>query len=108
MLKTSEDVHQAIAELRATIRFYQAESKWAAWRSALQDTIALLDCLERRMQAVGWPPAASGAFDDLKIGLYAIRNLEELDDGRLADRLCSLDYDLKHAWSGRAGPSPAA
>ena len=94
-MKTSEDVYQAIVELRAMIRLYQAE-KWASWRSALQDMIALLDDLERKVQAVGWPPAAPKAFDDVNIGLYAIRNLDELDDGRLSSRVCSLDYDLKH------------
>ena len=56
VLKTREDVLRAIAELRAMIRLYQAE-KWASWRSALQDMIALLDDLERKVQAVGWPPA---------------------------------------------------
>jgi hypothetical protein len=77
------------------IRLYQAE-KWADWRHALQDMITLLDDLEREVQAIGWPPATPGAFDDVKIGLYAIRNLDELDGGRLSCRLCRLDYDLKH------------
>jgi hypothetical protein len=58
-LKTSEDVHQAIVELRAMIRLYQAE-KWADWRHALQDMITLLDDLEREVQAIGWPPATPG------------------------------------------------
>ena len=96
-MKTREDVHQAIAELRAMIRLYQADTKWAGWRSSLQDVIALLDYLEKRVQAVGWPSATPEAFDDVNIGLYAVRNLDELDDSRLANRLCSLDYNLKHA-----------
>ena len=42
-----------------------------------------------------WPPEY-GAFDDINIGLYAVRELDEIDDGRLSDPVCKLDYTLKH------------
>ena len=95
MFKTREDVDQAIAELRATIRSHEAGELSGLVRSSLQEMTKLLDYLERQVEAVGWPPATPGAYDNVRIGLYAVRNLDEFDDGRLSLRICILDNHLK-------------
>ena len=92
-MKTQEELLQAISEVRAMIGTYHTD-EWASWRSALEDITTLLDHLETRLQA-GWPPATPDAFENVNIGLYAIRNLDELDGGRLSLKICSLDYALK-------------
>jgi hypothetical protein len=40
-----------------------------------------------------WSPAA-GAFSNISIGLYAARELDEVDDGRLSLPLCRLNNAL--------------
>lgn len=93
-MKTQEEVLQAIDELRAMIGTYETD-EWRDWRHPLKDMRTLLGYLEARVR-VGWPPVTPDAFQDERIGLYAIRNLNELDEARLADKICRLDYALKH------------
>lgn len=93
-MKTQAEVLQKIDELRAMIAAYGAD-EWADWRAPLRDMTVLLGYLETRVRA-RWPPATPDPFQDERIGLYAIRNLNELDEARLANKICLLDYALKH------------
>jgi len=94
LAKSREEILNDIASVRAVARSYLG-SEDAFLRPRIPFVIEMLDMIEARVQAMTWPPEY-GAFDDINIGLYAVRELDEIDDGRLSDPVCKLDYTLKH------------
>lgn len=82
---------QAIEYVRARTQSYLVP-QWASWGSPLKEMLELLDQVEARVRT-GAP--AGAAYSDVRIGLYAVRNLEELDAGNLSLDICKLDNALK-------------
>jgi hypothetical protein len=93
-MMTQDGLLKSINDARALTRSYLTP-RWASWHAQLRTMIELLDGVERRVRS-SWPPLTSDAYADVRIGLYAIRNLEEIDNGQLSLPLCRLDNALKN------------
>lgn len=93
-MKTRDELLQTIDEARFLTRSYLTP-RWASWHAPLRTMLEMLDAVEARVQTA-WPPATPDAYDDVRIGLYAVRNLEEIAEGQLSLPLCRLDNTLKN------------
>jgi hypothetical protein len=92
--KSREAVLNDIAAVRAVAQSYLGSDD-PFLRPRMPFVVQMLDEIEARVKAMTWPPE-HGAFNDIRIGLYAVRELDEIDAGRLSDPLCNLDDMLKH------------
>lgn len=90
-MRSQTELLQAIQYVRQRTQSYLAP-QFASWSSPLGEMLQLLDQVEVRVQT-GAP--AGAAYSDVRIGLYAVRNLEELDRGDLSLDICKLDNALK-------------
>ena len=90
-MRSQTELLQAIQYVRARTQSYLVP-EWASWSSSLSEMLQLLDQVEARVRT-GAP--AGEAYGDVRIGLYAVRNLEELDEGKLSLDICKLDNALK-------------
>jgi hypothetical protein len=90
-MRTQAELLQAIEYVRTRTRSYLGP-QWASWSSPLNEMLELLDQVEARVRTGA---AAGAAYGDVRIGLYAVRNLEELEAGGLSLDICKLDNALK-------------
>jgi hypothetical protein len=93
-MNTREELLEAIAAARALAQSYLVNAD-AFLLHRIPDVVRMLDMMEERVRAT---PAMPGpdAFDDIPLGLYAVRELDEIDDHRLSTVLCNIPYSLKH------------
>ena len=92
---TRDELLQAIVSARTFAQSYLAGGDgYLLVRTP--KVVAMLDIMEARVRASPQMPEPD-AFDDVPLGLYAVRELEELDGARLTKVLCRLNLALKPA-----------
>ena len=91
-MKSKEEILHAIALASALARSTLAQTAFVP--GPIPTAIKMLDAIEERIRNTAWPPR-NGAFNDVSIGLYAVRNLEEIGKGSLSTALCVIDNALK-------------
>lgn len=95
LLKSREEILEAIAAARTIMLSYLVRPELASFLGTrLPHVVEMLDAIEARVRATDWPPR-TGTFEDVRIGLYAVRELDEIDDHALSRPLYELDYALK-------------
>ena len=93
-MKSREALLQSIASARTFTQSYVGSADpYLLHRIPM--VIKMLDMMEERIRASTEVPGPD-AFDDIRLGLYAVRELDEIDNHRLSNVLCSVDHLLKH------------
>jgi hypothetical protein len=92
-MKTRGEWLREIAGARARTEGYLTP-EWTSWHAPLRSMVEMLDALDDRVR--GSEVLSPEQFGDVRVGLYAVRNLDELDGGKLSLVLCRLDNSLKN------------
>ena len=92
-MMSAEELLQAIAAARRETEGYLARETAASWHDALQTMVGMIDAVEARIRRSGLPLTAQP--ETIPIGVYAVRNLDELDGGALSLTLCRLHNAIK-------------
>jgi hypothetical protein len=94
-MNSREELLEAIAAARTLAQSYLVNAD-AFLLARIPDVVRMLDMMEERVRATPDMPEPD-AFDDIPLGLYAVRELDEIDDDhRLSTVLCNIPYSLKH------------
>lgn len=91
-MKSRDELLKSIGEALALLGTYLGPS-WGSWQVSLQTATGMLEAIEARVRGDASPSAHH--YQDVRLGLYALRNLDEIDNGRLSLVLCMLDNMLK-------------
>jgi hypothetical protein len=91
-MRSQAELLQALQYVRERTQSYLVP-EWASWSPSLNTMLKLLDEVEARLNTGA---LAGEPYSDIRIGLYAVRNLEELDEGKLSLDICKLDNTLKN------------
>jgi hypothetical protein len=91
-MKTRNELLTAVASARTLAQSYLL-GKGRFAHAQITTALGMLDDIEARIRSAQAP--AADVFTDVRLGLYAVRNLDEVDEGRLSLALCALDDALK-------------
>ena len=93
-----EELLESIASARALAQSYLSRDdlRLRSYMSTrIPNIVKMLDMMEVRVSASP-EMLQPNAFDDIPLGLYAVREFDQIDGDRLTLALCRVQHALKH------------
>jgi hypothetical protein len=96
-MKSRDELLESLASARSLAQSYLSwgNANLHAYLSPrIPKVVLMLDMMEARVRAEPEMLEPS-AFDDIPLGLYAVRELDQIDGDKLATALCHIQHALK-------------